>query len=162
MGQALCQLGRFSEAISHLENACKQEGAGIQPQLLLADCLLVSDRLNDAADGYRRVLAADAGNLTARRKLSICQLKLGFADAALEHARYVLEHDRDDRTAAFNAAVAHLMLAQWSEARKVLDAALAIHKNDAALWALRAVIWRHRLRHAFRATVRRLPFVGGD
>lgn len=160
MGQALCRLERYSEAVSHLENACKHDAANSSAQLLLADCLLVSERLPDAVDGYRRLLALDADNLVARRKLSVGLLKLGLPEGSLEHALFVLERDPNDRTAAFNASVAYLMLGRWREARTVLDGILKIHKDDAALWALRSVIWRFRIRRIARAILRHVPFLG--
>jgi len=146
-GEALCQLGRFAEAKTRLESAIGRGADGVGVLMLLGDTLLAIDKVPEAADRYRRVLAADAHNPFAHHKLGVCLLKSGRADAALEHCLCAVRGKPGFGGAMFSAAIAHMRLGQWRAARDMLGRAAGALEDNGPVRQIQKRLWRYQLRY---------------
>jgi len=117
--------------------------------MLLGDTLLAIDKVPEAADRYRRVLAADAQNPFAHHKLGVCLLKSGRADAALEHCLCAVRGKPGFGGAMFSAAIAHMKLGQWRAARDMLGRAAVALEDNGPVQQIRKRLWRYQLRYYF-------------
>ena len=140
-------MGRFAEASEHLERAAGQEGADPQVLMLLGNALLAGNKPAQAADWYRRTLALDTRNSLAHHKLGVCLFQLGRHAAGLTHCLEAIRHRPDFAVAMHNAAVAHIHLGQWRQARRMLARALRHDPKNDALQQLARQLWRYRLRY---------------
>jgi len=144
-GEVLCQLGRFAEARVRLEAAIERGADSAPVLMLLGDTFLAIDKASEAADRYRRVLAADAHNPFAHHKLGVCLLKTGRADAALEHCLCAVRGKPGFGGAMFSAAIAHLRLGQWRAARCMLGRAAGALDDNGPVRQIRKRLWRYQI-----------------
>ncbi len=148
-GEALCQLGKFTEARTRLESAIKRGADNSQVMMLLGDALLAINKVPEAADRYRRVLSGDAHNPFAHHKLGVCLLKSGRADAALKHCLCAVQNEPGFGGAMFSAAIAHMRLGQWRLARAMLGRASAALEDKGPVRQIQKHLWRYQLRYYF-------------
>ena len=113
----------------------------------LGDTLLALGKTAEAADRYRRVLAADAHNPFAHHKLGVCLLKNGRADAALDHCLCAVHSKPGFGGAMFSAAIAHIRLGQWRAARDMLRRAAGALEDNGPVRQLQKRLWRYQLRY---------------
>ncbi len=146
-GEALYHLGRFEEARTRLEAAIEGGIDADRVMMLLGDTLLAMDKAPEAADRYRRVLAADAHNPIAHHKLGVCLLKCGRADAALEHCLSAVHGKPGFGSAMFSAAIAHIRLGQWRAARDMLGRAAGALEDGGPVRQIQKRLWRYQLRY---------------
>lgn len=150
VGEALFRLGRFAEARDHLTVAVEKKQDSVAALVLLGDTLLALGKASDASDAFRRLLALDAGNAVAHHKLAVCLIRQGQARAGLDHCLQAIRKKADFGVAMQTAVLAHLQLAEWSEARALLRRARRSAPQDAGLERLERRIWRLRVRHGLR------------
>ncbi len=148
LGEALVQLGRFAEARKQLDIAVEKDPGTTDTHLLLGNCLLAMDKLGEAGDVFRRVLASDAENAVAHHRLGICLIRQGRHAAGLDHFLHAIRARPDFGPAMYMAVLAHLHLAQWREARSMLRRAMRRYPENADLRQLGKRVWRYRLRHS--------------
>lgn len=146
-GGALCQMGRFAEARIRLESAVERGTDGSRVMMLLGDTLLAINKTAEAADRYRRVLAADAHNPFAHHKLGVCLLKSGRPDAALEHCLSAVRNNPGFGSAMFSAAIAHIRLGQWRAAREMLGRATGALDDNGPVRQIQKRLWRYQVRY---------------
>ncbi len=122
LGMALRQLGRPQAAAAELER--KGSGAVRSPDRLMdrleelaessgaylrrGNRALMDHRLDEAAGLFRRAVAADPGNVAARRNLALALLRGGDVDAALDELREGAEATPEDVWIHFDLGNAYL------------------------------------------------------
>ena len=147
MGDALFRLGRLSEARRRFEEAATDGPGDAKALLLLGDCLVAMAKPADAADAYRCFLAEEPDDAVVHHKLAVCLGQTGLHGGALEHCQQALKLDGGLTVAAHTAVLAHLGLAQWSEARALIRRLRRDDSRDPALkhlrWRLRSCMVRH-------------------
>ncbi len=153
MGEALFQLRRFSEACDHLRCAVEASDSDPDVLMLLGDCLLAADEISEAADVFRKVLAKDARRPHAHHNLGVCLFRMNQFDAGLEHCLDAIRLRPDYVVAMHNAAVAHVQIAQWYDAKTMLRRALRFDPHNEQARRLLNRLWLHRLRHYGRKLV---------
>ena len=155
IAEALARLDRHAEAISYIESALrdtKSQNAeqSVALHRLLGICLLATDKSAKAADCFRRVLAADLEDVHAQQSLGICLYRQGKYDRALHHCQEAMRISESFGAPAHYAVLAHLRLAQWAKARRLLQLAIKDDPADARLQQIARQIWRLRIRHVIR------------
>lgn len=151
MGEALVQLGRYSEAKDPLEKAIKEDEGSTRAAMLLGDSLLADNKPELAVDGYRRVLARNAENPFAHHKLGVCLFRSGHHENGLYHCLEAVRAKPDYGAAMYNASVAHLKLGQWRQAKAMIRCALRNEPGNSILLKLKRQFWRYRIRYYIRA-----------
>lgn len=146
VGEALFQLGRFAEAAERLARAAGEDDANPKILMLLGNSLLADKKPDQATDWYRRILALEARNSLAHHKLGVCLFQLGRHAAGLDHCLEAIRYRPDFVVAMYNAAVAHIHLGHWREARRMLERALRHDPRNENLQQLAKRLWRYRLR----------------
>jgi tetratricopeptide (TPR) repeat protein len=149
-GQALRGLGRFADARKALHDAAKREPTDPAVLMLLGDCYMADDRVAEAGDWYRRVLAVDAHNAFALHKLGICLIRGQRVEAGVKSCLAAIAAKPDFGAAMFNAAIGNLRLGRWHQARELLSLAER-HDLGRPVRELRRRIWVYRLRHGLNA-----------
>jgi len=153
VGKALGQLGRFAEACKRLEAAIEKDPQNVEALTLLGDGLLSLNKLAEAADAFRRVLAIAAENPHAHHRLGVCLFREGRHTAGLEHCLQAIQAKPDHVPAMLAAIVEYLFLGRWREARSMLRRALRIDPGNVYLQHLKKRFWRYRVRRCLRRLV---------
>jgi tetratricopeptide (TPR) repeat protein len=154
MGQAFMMSNEFRTAINHLAAAHSEDPSDQAALLAWGNCLLRLGRSSEAADKFNRLLALDGSSGEAHHNLGVCCFLQGDYPSGLKHLSAALEIDPKDLVAMHKAVLVLLHMHRWREARAMIDRALGIDANDAALRELRDQFWRYRLRgiwHRVRA-----------
>lgn len=149
IGEALLRLGRFSEAQARLGRG-DLTNADPRRLVLLGDANLALNKVNEAADCYRRILAGESRNPFVHHRIAVCLLKTKSPESALDHCKQALEISPDFTQAMYHAALACTRLGRWKEAKSWLTKAAKITPNDESVAALRKNLWWLRLRSVFR------------
>ncbi len=120
-------------------------------------------RYADAAQEFRRALAARPESVEARVNLGTMLANLGDRPAAVEQFRDALKRDPDNATAHFNLA-SMLAPTERQEALTHVEAALAARPQDAEARRFRAQLLRDagRLEDALSEYVRAVELAPGD
>lgn len=165
VGEALMQLGRYSESSDWLASAVEQGGIvvpDLDALLMLGNCHLLDKRAEQAADCYRRILAHEIDHPAAHHGLGLSLLRIGNLEAGVSHCLEAVRRKPDFATAMFNAAVGYIQLGNWSEAKAMLHRARRTDPTNPAIQRLCEHFWRHRLRGFFRKVFRsiKLPLGG--
>lgn len=155
-GEALYRLGRFAEAQPYLERATQDARDSIGTNLLLSHCLALGGQPDQAATGYRRVLANDPDNTLAHHNLGLCLFRLGAFESGLEHCAEAARLDPNYTAAMYKTAMALVHLGRWRDARLWIAQARKIAPQDEALGRLARRLWRYRLQRAFGWLAKRL------
>ncbi len=150
VGDALFRLGRLSEARRRFEEAATDGPCEPDALLLLGDCLVAMAKPADAADAYRCYLAETPDDAVVHHKLAVCLGQTGLHGGALEHCKQALKIDSGLKAAAHTAVVAHLGLAQWSEARAMMRTLRRDDRKDPKLRQLRRRLRSCMARHYWR------------
>jgi tetratricopeptide (TPR) repeat protein len=161
LAMAFRGLGRLGEARSHLQ----QRGAGsvkvvdplvddLQP-LIRGERLLVvqgkraydAGQYRDAADAFRRAIAAAPGSVPAHVNLSLALSQLGDSTGALEHLRAAFELAPGD--AAVSAALIGglVRLGREDQAITVMTRARSVAPDDEETLVSLAILLAHRERY---------------
>ena len=103
----------------------------MKPQIKRASSLKALGRVEEALDGYRRLLAQDPNNSEASKDVGICQLlldkkskgnaefKAGKYHEAVKYYTEALLHNADDPRVLSNRAACYHKLALWHECIEV-------------------------------------------
>lgn len=150
LGQALMQLSEYRDAQRHLSAAAVAEPTDEGVLLVLGNCQLRLGRVGAAADKFRRVLALAADCPEAHHNLGVCHFLEGNYEAGLEHMLRAVDLDGENVVAMHKAVLVLMHVRRWKEARAMIDRALAIDAQDAALRELRDRFWRYRLKSMLR------------
>ena len=150
VGQALYQLGRYGEARERLELAAETDPEDVGVWMLLGDCLLMLGKPGEAADALRRLLSMDTENAQAHHKLGVALFQLGLYPSGLDHCLSAIRYKPNFGAAMLAATVGHLRLAQWREARSMLNRAMRNEPGNAELQRLTRQLWLYRLRYYAR------------
>lgn len=154
-GEALFQLGEFSQARMRLNKAVEESPNDARLAILLGDVLFKLKKGEAAGDCYRRALAIEPANPLAHYRLGLYLLDAGRPADSLRHAMNALQARGDFVEAMHAATLALLELGQWRRARAMVDRAI-LAKSSPELLALRAKLWQFRLRRYIQRLCR--PF----
>lgn len=149
IGEALLRLGRFSEAQARLGRG-DLTAADPRRLVLLGDANLALNKIPEAADCYRRILATESRNPFVHHRIAVCLLKSKSPESALDHCKQAIEISPEFVQAMYHAALACTRLRRWSEAKVWLEKAAKLAPADEPVAALRKALWRMRLRSALR------------
>ena len=147
VGEALFRLERFEEACKRLKEAAALDASDADVLMLLGNSLLGAKRQAEATDCYRKLLAIDARNPFAHHNLGVCLCQVGQHPAGLEHCLQAIRLKPDYVVAMYNAAIGHIQLGHWREARAMLRRALRHDPRNETLRRLARRLWRYRLRY---------------
>jgi tetratricopeptide (TPR) repeat protein len=150
LGEACMGVSDFGQADRYLAAAAVSEPADESVLLLWGNCLLRLRRVGDAANMFRRVLALEEECPEAHHNLGVCYFLKNEYDAGLEHMLRAVELNPEDPVAMHKAVLVLMHVRRWTEARSMIDRALELDSNDAALRELKAHFWRYRLRSMVR------------
>jgi tetratricopeptide (TPR) repeat protein len=153
VGETCLRLGRLEDAHKRLERAVEEDAQNRPALMLLGDCLLAMGKNEKAADSFRRVLAVDNTDPYAHHNLAVCFFRMGNYRAGLAHCLEALRQKPDYAAALHKVVIAHLRLAQWRQARKMLQIALRNDPENPTLRDLSRQLWRYRLRHYARVVL---------
>jgi len=123
IGGCLSALGRYGEAEPYLRRALQ----GLDDPVThynLGLLLAVTDRLDEAAEEYRRALARDASYREARGNLAAVLVRQGRLDEAIRELRQLIAQDGQNAVAHANLGLVLLQQGRNREARRALSAAL--------------------------------------
>jgi|CXWL01.1.fsa_nt_gi tetratricopeptide (TPR) repeat protein len=144
-GEALLLLGRFAEARIRLNKAVELAPNDSRLVTLLGDVLFKLKKGDAVGDCYRKALAIEPTSPIAHYRLGLCLLEAGRPADALRHHLDALQSRSDFVEAMHASTLALLELGQWRRARIMVDRAIST-KSSPELLALRARLWRFRLR----------------
>ncbi len=161
VGTALYRLGRFDKAHERFLAVVERVPQDREALTLLGDCLLLMGKPAEAADWFRRVIAVDAHDPRCHHRLSLCLLRTGRYEAALEHCLDALRDKPGFGPAMHHAAIAYLRLGAWRDARSMLRRALHNDPTNPVLQRLSRRMWRYRFRHVLRKLGRLLRLFPG-
>jgi len=154
LGEALMRLDRTEDARKELERASSDAPDSVHAAMLFGECHLKSGRAAMAADEFRRALAREEQNVFAHHKLGLSLLRLGQVQGGLAHCLRAVELQSDYAPAIHTAALAHIRMAHWRDARRLLRQARRTNPKDENIGRLLSGLWRHRLRHYSRGVRR--------
>ncbi len=144
-GEALLLMGDFAQARMRLTKAVELAPNDVRLMTLLGDALFKLNKGNAAADCYRKALAIEPANPIAHYRLGLCLLEAGRPADSLRHSLDAIQARSDFVEAMHAATLALLELGHWRKARLMADRAITT-KSSTELLALRAGIWRFRIR----------------
>jgi protein O-GlcNAc transferase len=134
LGDLLCREGRHREGVAELTAAVALDGSNWALHLRLGTALaaLGPERLGEAMDCFRRVIALSPGNATAHLQLGLAFWRRGDVPPAIALAERATR--LDPKLAAAHGALGGMLrgTGRTSEAIESLRAALAINSEDAA------------------------------
>jgi len=131
LGEALCALGRHSEAIEHLERALVESPDDARVQRRLAVALLVLNHPQDALPLCRRLLEHDPSDADAWGLLGQALARTHAFDEAIRALERAHELGHESIVASYAFALAELD--RFEEAERVLRSAIPSHGNDKEL-----------------------------
>lgn len=130
VGIIYSMLGRYSEALDILEQACKLSLDDQQQSLIygyIGDTHYVVGRRNKAFKAYRRALEYDPDNASVLNNYAYYLLEHGKAsEEVLNMAIHAVELEPDNANFIDTKAWAHYCLGQYVEAKEVMRKALSI------------------------------------
>lgn len=154
LGETLFQLGRFTEAKNLLTEEVEENPERIEAQIVLGNCQLAMDKPEESADTFRRIIALDGSHAIARHQLAVSLYKTRQYQAGLEHCLEALKAKPDFHAAMTTAAIGHLRLGEWRNARSVLKKALGFDPSNTDLQRLLSRLWWYRLKKTALGSLR--------
>jgi protein O-GlcNAc transferase len=134
LGDLLCREGRHREGVAELAAAVALDAGNWALHLRLGTALaaLGPERLDEAMDCFRRVIALSPGNATAHLQLGLAFWRRGDGPPAIALAERAAR--LDPKLAAAHGALGSMLrnAGRTGEAIESLRAALAINSQDAA------------------------------
>ncbi|MCO6436824.1 MAG: tetratricopeptide repeat protein [Phycisphaerae bacterium] len=155
-GETLLRLKRFAPARVQLMRAVREESAGTNTFLLLANCEFFLESYPAAADWYRRVLREEPDHALAHYNLGLCFYQLDQWSDGLRHLIRATEIRPDFDAAIYHVAVGHVRLRQWNQAREVLRDGRRTCPDSPMLGELSRKLGKIRWRIAIATSVRTL------
>lgn len=126
LGVAYQQRGELDLALREYQRAAELDADWARPLINRGNVLAANQDWNGAAKSYRQALRREPGNAEAMNNLAWVLLQAGEGAAALDQARQAVSIE--PLQPAFLDTLAEILLAQkaFSEARRIIDQALAL------------------------------------
>ncbi len=153
-GEALYQLGRYTEAGQVLGKAAKADTNDVNAVMMAGNCMLAQEKIQQAAEFFRQVLALDHDHAFAHHNLGVCLMQLDHVEAGLRHCQQAVQAKPKFVPAMYNAALGHVQLGQWKLAKQTLIQASKIEPANKLVAQLIKNLWRYWLRYQWRRTRR--------
>lgn len=153
-GESLLRLERWDDARKELERGTAESPNNVHGVMLLGDCHLRTGQVARAADAFRKALAIEEMNCFAHHKLAIALIRLGQCQSALTHALRSLELKPDHVPSVSTAALAHIRMGRWGDARRLLRQSRKDFPKDETIAGLLSGLWRARLTYYARGVRR--------